>query len=425
MLHRKVILFLLVLLGLGLIAACGSSSVEKTIFVAPQKVECVGVAPQECLLIKENAEDDWQFWYDPIESFEHEPGFLYELIVKENTVENPPADASSITLELVEVVNKEPVALRTVYIGPERVECEGAGPQLCYQYKENPADDWLLFYDEIDGFEYEEGFNYELLVAETRVENPPADGSATQLSLVEVVNKSKLPPSLIGTIWAAATIDGQMVTDDSGIVVGISEGRIGGFAGCNTYSGPYSVEGNQVSIGPLASTRKACENELMDQEQTYLTNLEQANSYSIENEELHLLDESGTTTLTFVIVEPADLEGNEWELVTYNDGNQALVSVLPDTLVTATFNDGSIMGSGGCNDYEGNYEVQGNDISIGTLAANLAFCSDPEGIMDQEASFFQALESAARFQIVIDRLELVSEGGELLATFDLVSSSGN
>ena len=74
MLHRKVILFPLVLLGLGLIAACGSSSVEKTIFVAPQKVECVGVAPQECLLIKEDAEDDWQFWYDSIEGFEYEPG---------------------------------------------------------------------------------------------------------------------------------------------------------------------------------------------------------------------------------------------------------------------------------------------------------------------------------------------------------------
>ena len=37
-------------------------------------------------------------------------------------VENPPADASSITLELVEIVNKEPVALKTVFIGPERVE---------------------------------------------------------------------------------------------------------------------------------------------------------------------------------------------------------------------------------------------------------------------------------------------------------------
>jgi hypothetical protein len=131
MVRREFVTLPLMTLVIGLFAACSNgSTVEKTIFVAPQKAECVGVAPQECLLIKENADDDWQFWYDPIEGFEHEQGFLYELQVKETTVENPPADASSITLELVEVVNKEPVALKIVFIGPERVQCEGAGSQL-------------------------------------------------------------------------------------------------------------------------------------------------------------------------------------------------------------------------------------------------------------------------------------------------------
>lgn len=425
MIPRKLIALSLIVVAVGLFVACSNeNAVEKTIFVAPQKVECVGEGPQECFLIKESADDDWQFWYFPIEGFDFEQGFLYELQVKETTVENPPADASSVTLELVEVVNKEPVAIKTVFIGPEQVECEGAGPQLCYLYKENPSDDWLLFYDQINGFDYEEGYNYELLVAESRVENPPADGSSTMLTLVEVVNKSVLPPSLIGTIWAAETIDGQPVIDDSGVVVGISEGRIGGFAGCNTYSGPYDVEGNEVRVGPLATTRISCEEALMEQETAFITNLEQANSYQIVDEDLHLLDENGETTLTFVIVQPADLEGNEWLLVTYNDGNQALVSVLPATEVTATFEDGTVAGSGGCNNYQGSYEISGNNISIGPLAATLAFCSEPEGIMDQEASYLQALESADRFQIVADRLEIVSEIGELLATFNLASSSG-
>ena len=85
------------------------SSVEKTIFVAPQKAECVGVAPQDCLLIKENADDDWQFWYDSIEGFEHEQGFLYELKVKENKVENPPADASATQLTFTSLSAMEQV----------------------------------------------------------------------------------------------------------------------------------------------------------------------------------------------------------------------------------------------------------------------------------------------------------------------------
>lgn len=36
------------------------------------------------------------------------------------------------------------------------------------------------------------------------------------------------------------------------------DGRIEGFAGCNTFSGPYIVSGETVKIGPLISTRMFC-----------------------------------------------------------------------------------------------------------------------------------------------------------------------
>jgi hypothetical protein len=67
--------------------------------------------------------------------------------------------------------------LKTVYVGPEKVDCEGEGPQTCYQIKENPDDPWSLYYYEIDGFEYEPGYEYELIVSEKQEENPPAGGS--------------------------------------------------------------------------------------------------------------------------------------------------------------------------------------------------------------------------------------------------------
>jgi branched-chain amino acid transport system substrate-binding protein len=80
--------------------------VEKTIFVGPELVDCVGVGPQQCLQIKENPDDEYTLWYDPIDGFEHEEGYEYELVVLEEEVENPPADASSIKLTLVEEVSK-------------------------------------------------------------------------------------------------------------------------------------------------------------------------------------------------------------------------------------------------------------------------------------------------------------------------------
>ena len=336
---------------------------------------------------------------------------------EEKTIENPPADASSISLSLVEVVNKEPVAIKTIFIGPERVECEGEGPQLCYQYKENPTGDWLLYYNEIEGFDYEEGFNYELIVAETRVENPPAGGSTTQLTLVEEVNKSKLPPSLIGTIWATETINGQPVIEGNQVVMGISEGRIGGFAGCNTYFGPYEATGNQVTVGPLASTRLACSEDIMGQESDYLEALHSAASYQIVDEKLQVANANAETILTFSIVEPAPLEGTQWELTTYNNGQQAMTSVLPGTRITALFESGTVSGSAGCNNYNASYELDGKSITIGPGASTMMACPEPEGVMEQEQLYLAALQSAGSYQIIANRLELISESGELAAMF--------
>jgi heat shock protein HslJ len=80
--------------------------------------------------------------------------------------------------------------LKTVYVGPERVDCEGEGPQTCYLIKENPEDEWSLWYEEIDGFDFEPGYEYELIVSGNEVENPPAGGSSITWTLQEVVDKT-------------------------------------------------------------------------------------------------------------------------------------------------------------------------------------------------------------------------------------------
>lgn len=79
---------------------------------------------------------------------------------------------------------------RTIYVGPELVECTGVGPQMCMQIKESPEDDWQLFYDQIEGFDYEPGYDYELVVRVEDVENPPADASSLRYTLVEEVSKT-------------------------------------------------------------------------------------------------------------------------------------------------------------------------------------------------------------------------------------------
>lgn len=80
---------------------------------------------------------------------------------------------------------------KRVFIANTLVDCVGVGPQKCMLYKEDPNDKWTYFYDTIEGFKYEEGYNYEIVVTVTKIENPLADGSSLHYSLVKIISKEK------------------------------------------------------------------------------------------------------------------------------------------------------------------------------------------------------------------------------------------
>lgn len=84
------------------------ADVRTVLHVAPERVPCIGVGPRECLLVREGAEGDWEYFYDAIQGFEFEPGFHYVLLVRKERVSRPAADASSLRWKLIRVLDKEP-----------------------------------------------------------------------------------------------------------------------------------------------------------------------------------------------------------------------------------------------------------------------------------------------------------------------------
>ena len=75
-------------------------------WIKPDLVDCVGEAPQRCMQIAE-AEDGEYFWfYDQIAGFEFTEGISYVLDVRIEDVFDPPADASSLSYTLVEVISE-------------------------------------------------------------------------------------------------------------------------------------------------------------------------------------------------------------------------------------------------------------------------------------------------------------------------------
>ncbi|KRG35281.1 hypothetical protein AK822_07075 [Psychrobacter sp. P11F6] len=83
--------------------------VLRKIIIADHQVDCVGVAPQSCLLTKpaEQANADWEYRYSGIEGFDFEPNYEYTLLIKNTPISNPPADASSIHSTLIKVIEKQ------------------------------------------------------------------------------------------------------------------------------------------------------------------------------------------------------------------------------------------------------------------------------------------------------------------------------
>ncbi|WP_431962210.1 DUF4377 domain-containing protein [Nocardia sp. bgisy134] len=95
-----------------LAAATTSESVERdgtfVIDVAPQTMRCTGVAPMDCLQIRRGHNGPWELFYGSITDFEFQPGYRYRLRIEQTPVDNPPADAPSVTWRLVEVLDKQP-----------------------------------------------------------------------------------------------------------------------------------------------------------------------------------------------------------------------------------------------------------------------------------------------------------------------------
>lgn len=108
--QQLVILLALTLVGCApqlvnpLVVPAAASTVVQTVTVGPELKDCVGVGPMRCLVV------DNALFYDPIQGFEHQSGYVYRLrIVRSPRFKSGqiPADASRYQYQLLEVLSKE------------------------------------------------------------------------------------------------------------------------------------------------------------------------------------------------------------------------------------------------------------------------------------------------------------------------------
>ena len=106
------------------------------------------------------------------------------------------------------------------------------------------------------------------------------------------------PPPRMTTFFAS---DGRLSHSTSPIagteltVTFTPDGQASGSGGCNNFSGGYTLNGTSLTVGPLATTMKACEQDIMDQEMQFLTALQTPTTVEPSGATVTLRDASGAT----------------------------------------------------------------------------------------------------------------------------------
>jgi heat shock protein HslJ len=115
----------------------------------------------------------------------------------------------------------------------------------------------------------------------------------------------------------------------------------------------------------------------------------------------------------------ADLAGTKWVLALLN-GNR----LIEGTEITLNLEETSLGGSMGCNGYGGGPDsgkytaTDDGTLAIShPIAVTVQLCSTPEGIMEQEAAYIKALQGAAAYRVINDRLEIADASGETTLVF--------
>lgn len=98
-----------------------------------------------------------------------------------------------------------------------------------------------------------------------------------------VAAEATIPQELVGS-WLAEDINSAGVIDFLQTTLELNDdGTYGGMAGCNHFTGTFTVNGLRISFGPAGATRKLCAPAVMDQENKFFKALQGELTYEVKD----------------------------------------------------------------------------------------------------------------------------------------------
>jgi heat shock protein HslJ len=210
---------------------------------------------------------------------------------------------------------------------------------------------------------------------------------------------------LAGTQWQLISMTGTPLPDEVYITLQFNaDAQASGMGGCNGFSATYTLDGDAIHLTDIVSTLMACDQ--LDYEVAYFAALQAVARYDRADDQLTL---STADEQQLVFRALPTLPGTDWQLI-WLDGAE----VLGDTPLTLTFNkDGSVQGSGGCNQFSSQYALNGDTLTFEGIRSTRRACA-ADDLNAQEQAYFAVLEAAANYTISGDHLMVIAQDGRML-----------
>lgn len=133
----------------------------------------------------------------------------------------------------------------------------------------------------------------------------PADQAPADM--IQAAQRAEAPPATValwGTAWRLENLAGAGVLDRVQATLEFpSEGRANGNGSCNRFNGVVTIGGDTIQFGGIASTRKACPEAVMRQEDAYFTALRGALRFETDGQALAIFVAGKPEPLRFVAMQ--------------------------------------------------------------------------------------------------------------------------
>jgi heat shock protein HslJ len=222
--------------------------------------------------------------------------------------------------------------------------------------------------------------------------------------------------------WVLVRARSSLTMDDeSPVTIAFDDARVSGTAPCNLYRGDLELDDDDIEITNISTTLRGCREPIAQAEAEYLAALERVDTVDVsDDDDEMLLTGDGAVRLAFRAYDAGDRLVGRWPIINVATGD-ALESVLPGTTPSVTFaDDGALTLVTGCNTGHGSWELAGDELTVDPLRQTRKLCTDPDGIMQQEASLTKALESADRVVVAPGKLTILNSRGSIV----LVAGAG-